>query len=105
MLDLEFCVPSALLVAITVTVWPPGEMVAGARPCKGRYLICVPTAGLSDHVTAWFAVNCWVCETPSEALPGVSVTGTGGVRVTVVLPSVVPSAMADRQHGDRLRQS
>ena len=90
MLELECCVPSALLVAVTVTVWPLGAIVVGAvyKPP----LDMLPTFGFSDQVTDWFTVNCCVCDTPSDVLPGVNITGTGGVRLTVAVPSVVPSA-------------
>ena len=57
MLELECCVPSAMLVAVTTTVWLLG-IVAGAvyKPP----LEMVPTFGLSDQFTCWFTVNCWV---------------------------------------------
>ena len=90
MLELECWVPSALLVAVTVTVWPAGLIVAGA--VYNPPLEMLPTFGFSDQVTGWFTVNCWVWDIPSEAVPGVNITGTGGVRLTVAVPSVVPSA-------------
>jgi hypothetical protein len=58
----------------------------------------VPTAGLSDQVTAVFevpatlAVNIWVCEGVSVTLPGVNATLTGGASVTLALADLVESA-------------
>jgi hypothetical protein len=58
----------------------------------------VPTAGLSDHVTAVLVVpvtvgvNCWVCETVREVVAGVSVTVTG-VRLMLALADLVESAV------------
>ena len=58
----------------------------------------VPTAGLNDHVTPVFAVpvtvvvNCWVCDTVSEVVEGVSNTVTG-VRLMVELAHWVGSAV------------
>ena len=51
----------------------------------------LPTAGLSDQVTAVLevlatvAVKAWVCEGVRVTLAGVRVTLTGGVRETVAL--------------------
>jgi hypothetical protein len=58
----------------------------------------LPTAGLSDQVTAVFelpltvAVNAWVCEGASVTLPGVSATLTGGASDTLALAFLVESA-------------
>ena len=58
----------------------------------------MPTAGLSDQVTAVFevpatlAVNIWVCEGVSVTLPGVNATLTGGASVTLALADLVESA-------------
>jgi hypothetical protein len=58
----------------------------------------VPTAGLNDHVTPVFAVpvmvvvNCWACDTVSEAVAGLSEIVTG-MRLMVELADLVGSAV------------
>ena len=58
----------------------------------------LPTAGLSDQVTAVFgvpataAVNVWVCEGVRVTLPGVTATLTGGVSEMVAEAVLVESA-------------
>jgi hypothetical protein len=57
----------------------------------------LPTARLSDHVTAVFevpatlAVNIWVCEGVSVTVPGVNATLTGGASDTLALAVLVGS--------------
>ena len=58
----------------------------------------VPTAGLTDQVTAMLddpltvAVNCWVLDTVSEAVNGVREMATGGTRAMLALADFVGSA-------------
>jgi hypothetical protein len=58
----------------------------------------LPTAGLSNHVTAVFdvletvAVNAWVCEGVRVTLPGVNATLTGGASDTLALADLVEFA-------------
>jgi hypothetical protein len=58
----------------------------------------VPTAGLSDQVTAVLVVpvtvaeNCWVCEAVSDTVVGVTETATTGTSVTVAVAVLVASA-------------
>jgi hypothetical protein len=58
----------------------------------------LPTAGLSDQVTAVFdvpatlAVNIWVCDGVRVTLPGVNPTLTGGVSDTLELADFVEFA-------------
>ena len=58
----------------------------------------LPTAGLSDQVTAVFelfataAVNIWVCDGVRVTLPGVNATLTGGASDTLALADLVESA-------------
>ena len=58
----------------------------------------LPTAGLSDQVTAVLelfdtvAVKAWVCEVVSVTLPGVNATLTGGASDTLALADLVESA-------------
>jgi hypothetical protein len=58
----------------------------------------VPTAGLNDHATPVFAVpvtvavNCWVCDTVSEVMEGLSEIVTG-MRLMVELADLVGSAV------------
>jgi hypothetical protein len=58
----------------------------------------LPTAGLSDQVTAVFdvpataAVNAWVCDGVRVTLPGVSPMLTGGASDTLALAVLVESA-------------
>jgi hypothetical protein len=58
----------------------------------------VPTAGLTDHVTAVFddpltvAVNWLAWETVSDAVEGVTDTLTGAARATLTLADFVGSA-------------
>ena len=58
----------------------------------------LPTAGLSNHVTAVLelfdtaAVNAWVCDGVRMTLPGVNATLTGGASVMVALADFVESA-------------
>jgi hypothetical protein len=58
----------------------------------------LPTAGLSDQVTAVFdvpatlAVNIWVCEGVSVTVPGVNATLTGGASDTLELADFVEFA-------------
>ena len=81
-------VGSCTLVAVTVTVCGLPS-VAGAvyRPP----LEIVPTAGLTDHVTAVFvvpvtvAVNCCVCDGVKLAVDGLTVTCMGGTMVTLAV--------------------
>jgi hypothetical protein len=86
---------SAALVAVTLTVC--GVASAAGAEYKPPLEI-VPTAGLTDHETPALAVpvtvamNCWVCETVSEVMEGVSETVTG-MRVTVALADMVGSAV------------
>jgi hypothetical protein len=82
-------------VAFTVTVWElPIEAGAVYRPAEE----IVPTAGLSDHVTALLevpptvAVYCWVWATARVAESGVNEMLTGGLSVTVALADLVGSA-------------
>ena len=96
-------VVSATLAAVTVTVCGvPSAAGAEYKPP----LEIVPTAGFTDHETPALAVpvtvamNCWVCETVSEVLKGVSETVTGegvstviGMRVTVALADMAGSAV------------
>lgn len=57
-----------------------------------------PAAGLIVHVTAVFAVpvtdavNCWVCDSCSAAVPGVTKTATGGISVMVAVSDFAGSA-------------
>jgi hypothetical protein len=57
-----------------------------------------PTAGLNVHVTAVLlvpvtvAVNCCVPPATIDAVNGLTVTDTAGVRVTVALADLLPSA-------------
>jgi hypothetical protein len=58
----------------------------------------LPTAGLSDQVTAVLdelatvAVNVWVCAGARVTLPGVNATLTGGASNTLALADLVESA-------------
>ncbi len=58
----------------------------------------IPTAGLTDQLTAVFdepltvAVNWVACEALSDVLGGVTVTLTGGVMVSVALPDTAELA-------------
>ena len=58
----------------------------------------LPTAGLTDQATAVFddpliiAVNCWVWETVSDAVAGVTDTLAGGVSAMLALADLVGSA-------------
>ena len=58
----------------------------------------MPTAGLSDQVTAVLdelateAVKAWVCEGVSVTVPGVNATLTGGASDTLALADFVESA-------------
>ena len=58
----------------------------------------LPTAGLSDQVTAVFelfvtaAVKAWVCAGARVTLPGVNATLTGGASDTLALADLVESA-------------
>ena len=58
----------------------------------------LPTAGLSNQVTAVFdvletvAVNAWVCDGVRVTLPGVSPMLTGGASDTAALAVLVESA-------------
>jgi hypothetical protein len=58
----------------------------------------VPTAGLSDQVTAVLelfdtvAVKAWVCDGVTVTLPGVNATLTGGASDTLALAVLVESA-------------
>jgi hypothetical protein len=58
----------------------------------------LPTAGLSDQVTAVFdvpatlAVNIWVCDGVRVTLPGVNATLTGGASDTLALADLVELA-------------
>ena len=58
----------------------------------------VPTAGLTDHVTAVFcepvtvAANCRVWDATSDAEVGVIDTATGGTSATLALADLVGSA-------------
>jgi hypothetical protein len=58
----------------------------------------LPTAGLSDQVTAVLdelataAVKAWVCDWPRVTVAGVSETLTGGASDTLALADLVESA-------------
>jgi hypothetical protein len=58
----------------------------------------VPTAGISDHVTAAFivpvtvALNCWVCDARNVAPVGLTTTLTDGCRLTVAVAVLLESA-------------
>ena len=58
----------------------------------------LPTAGLSDQVTAVFRVlatvdvKAWVCDCPRAAVVGVNETLTGGDSDTLALADLVESA-------------
>ena len=86
---------SAALTAVTVTE-VADETVAGAeyRPA----LEIVPTAGLTDQVTAAFVVpvtvtvNCRVCEAAKLAVDGLTVICTGGTTVTLAVAFLLVSA-------------
>jgi hypothetical protein len=58
----------------------------------------VPTAGLTDHVTAVFVVpvtaaaNCWVPEGATLAVDGLTVTCTAGTTVTLAVAVLLVSA-------------
>ena len=58
----------------------------------------VPTAGLTDQVTAVFdgpltvAVNCWVWDAVRDAVNGVRETVAGGARPMLALADLVGSA-------------
>ena len=58
----------------------------------------LPTAGLSDQVTAVLelfdtvAAKAWVCDWPRVTVPGVSETLTGGASDTLALTDLVESA-------------
>ena len=72
-------VGSAVLVAVTVTVWVD-EILLGA--VYSPVLEIVPTEGLMAHVTAVLlvpltvAVNCCVCEAVKLAVAGLTCTDT-----------------------------
>ena len=89
-------VGSAVLVAVTTTVWAEA-IAAGAvyRPV----LVMAPTLELIDHVTAVFpeppvtlAVNCWDWEAERRAVAGVAETDTGGSSEIEALADLVGSA-------------
>jgi hypothetical protein len=58
----------------------------------------LPTAGLSDQVTAVLelfdtvAAKAWVCDWPRVTVPGVNSTLTGGVSEMVAVADLVESA-------------
>jgi hypothetical protein len=89
-------VPSAALVAVTVTVCCV-ETLAGAV-YKPAALIVPAPVGLIVHVTVVFedpvtvGVNCWVAPWDSDTVEGVTDTLTGGFNVTVAVAVLVPSA-------------
>jgi hypothetical protein len=88
-------VGSATLVAVRVTVW---ELLIGAGAVYRPAAVMLPTTGLSDHVTAVLlvlvtaAAKLWVCDCVNVTLAGLTVTFTGGFRVTVALADFVGSA-------------
>ena len=94
-LALAVLVESATLVAVTVTVCAL-EMEAGAVKTPAAEML--PTAGLSDQVTAVFevfatvAVNACVCDGVRMTLPGVNATLTGGASDTLALADLVEFA-------------
>ena len=86
---------SATLTAVTVTE-VADETVAGAeyRPP----LEIIPTAGLTDQVTAVLVVpvtvtvNCRVCDAAKFAVDGLTVTCTAGTTVTLAVVFLLVSA-------------
>ena len=89
-------VESAALVAVNVTVCA-ALIGVGAVYSPEAEIVPVP-AGLIVQVTAVFVepvtvdVNCCVCAANSDALAGVTVTVTGGFKVTVAVADLVVSA-------------
>lgn len=83
--------PSAWLVAVMVTVCD--EAGAVYRPTV--LIVPAPVAGALVHMAAVFlvlvtvAVNCCVCPPYNDALPGATVTRTGGESVTVAIADFV----------------
>jgi hypothetical protein len=95
MIALADLVESAELVAVIVTLWV-ALMLDGAvyKPLADT----VPTAGFNVQVTAVFVlpvtlvVNCWVWEADRLIEAGLTVTATGGVRVTIALANLLAFA-------------
>ena len=94
MLAVAVFVASATLVAVTVMTCCE-RIDAGAAYTPITEML--PTAGLSDHLTATFelpatdAANTCVFEGPSVTLPGDSATLTVGTKVTLALANFVAS--------------
>jgi hypothetical protein len=94
---LAVLVVSAALVAVTMTVC--GEVSKLGAVYK-PLLETVPTAGLSDQVTAVFvlpatdAVNCRLCAAMRLALEGVTETVPRGFSAIMALPGEPPLALA-----------
>jgi hypothetical protein len=90
-------VPSAWLVAVTVTV-RCALTVAGAVYNPAELIVPAPVTGLKVHVTAAFAafvtvaVNCCVPPAYSVAIVGDTAILTGGDSVTVAVADFVMSA-------------
>jgi hypothetical protein len=81
-------VVSAWPVAVTVIVcWLATTAGAVYNPLS---LIAPTPAGLTDHVTAWFAVNDCAC--PLDRIAVAGVTLSGGSRLTVATANLVVSA-------------
>ena len=99
------CVESAWLVAMILTVCPLSVVGAVYSPVA---LIVPAPAGLSDHLTAVLvvfvtvAVNCCDPLVGNDAIPGETVTATGGINVIVAFkgielaPREVPVTVIDR---------
>jgi len=79
----------ATLVAVTTTVCCEEMGVGGVYTPE---LLTVPTAGLTNHVTAVLlvfvtvGVNCWGWLAVSETAVGAIVTNTPGIKFTVAVP-------------------
>ena len=89
------CVGSAALVAVIVTDCE--ELIIAGAVYKPVVEI-VPTAGLTDQVTAVFVVpetvpvNCWLCDADRLAVAGLMLTATGATTVTEAMSCAVGAA-------------